>query len=109
MLEPVEERLYVRSTLLWALASSVVLFIFGILTRKPSGFVFGLVALYLAAVCIKRAFDWSPDPHARRNFLLFALATVVIGGLGTVAIDTATVELLMAMGRCPASASIPCL
>ncbi len=108
MLEPVEERLHVKSTLFWALALSVLLFIFGMLTRKPSGSVFGLVALYLAAVCIKRAFDWSPDPHAKRNFLLFALASVVVGGLGTVVIDTATVEFLTAMGRCPTSASTPC-
>ena len=101
MLEPVDEKLHVRSTLLWAFGFGLALVSFGLVSRRPSGLVFGLCALYLVALLIKRAFSWSPDPHAKRKFLFFAVASLAGGGLGTVLIDTLTVELLVRLGQCP--------
>lgn len=75
----------------------------GIFTRKPAGAAFAAVAILLTVFMIWRAFQWSPDPHAKRKFLLLALAIFASGLLGAVVIDTATTEILIRMGWCPRS------
>ena len=103
MLEPVEERLHIRGLLLGALGLSLFVSVFSVVARKPSGFLFALLGLFATGLFVWRAFSWSPDPRARWKFLLLALAALVGGALGAVAIDTATVEILIRMGRCPQS------
>lgn len=103
MLEPVEDKMHLK-----AIAQSFVglwlsLIVIGAIFKQPSGAVAAALSVFIAGFVVRRAFQWSPDPHAKRKFLFLALAIFAGGLAGAVVVDIMTTEILIRMGRCPRS------
>ena len=103
MLEPVEEKMHLKAFAGIFLGYWLVLIFCGVIFRQPAGLLAALMSVYIAGFMVWRAFRWSPDPHAKRKFLLLALAIFAGGLVGAFVIDTVTTEILIRIGRCPRS------
>ena len=72
-----------------------------VLFRKPTGLGFMALCSLIAGVHVWRAFQWNSEPTARRQFLVAAFVMLLIGLVGSLALDWAVAEYHLWRGECP--------